>query len=114
VGEIALEEHGISERHQEKVGTQYKRDKNPYKTAKGALKSLKYNYMLRMLDHLTDDLKGDDEKTRKEAHRMKTEIQREKTRFERYNADVLFPDPDSSAANKVSDKIFSYKMKGEK
>lgn len=114
VGEIVLEEHGVSERHHEKVGVQYKRDKNPYKTAKGALKSLKYNYMLRMLDELTDALKSDDEKVRKDARRMKTEIQREKTRFERYNADDLFPDPQTDSAKKVSDKIFRYKMKGEK
>lgn len=104
VGEIVIDEYGLRD----------KRDKNHYKTAKGALKSLKYNFLLRMLDQLTDNLKSDDEKSRKEAHRMKTEIQREKTRFERNNADELFPDPASDAAKKVSDKVFRYKMKGEK
>ena len=114
VGEITFDEHAVSERRNEKVEQPNRRDKNPYKTAKGALKSLQYNYLVRMLNDLTDDLKTSDEEHRKETHKKKMEIQRRKTRLERYNADDLFPDPDSDEAAKVSDKIFRYKMKGEK
>lgn len=114
VGEIVLEEHSISERHPEKTGVRYKRDKNPYQTAKGALKALKKNYLLRLLNELTRDLNSSDDGKRKEAQKMKMEIQRQKTRFERFNADELFPDPESGQAKRVTEKVFEYKMKTNK
>lgn len=114
VGEIALEKHVVSERAKEKTGIDPDPDKKPYRIAKGALKSLKKNYLYRMRDKMIEDLKSDNEENRKQAYKMRAEIQREITRFERYNADDLFPDPTSEAAQKVSDKVFRYKMKGEK
>ena len=114
VGEVALEKYAISDRAQEKVGIRTNRDEKRYRTAKGALKSLKYNYLLRMLDELTEDLKSENEEIRKKAHKYKMEIHREKTRFERFNADDLFPDPASESGQKVTKKVFRYKMKGEK
>lgn len=114
VGEIALEKYALSERSKERVGINPDRDKKPYRTAKGALKSLKKNYLYRMRNKIIDDLKSNDEETRKKAYKMRAEIQREITRFERFNADDLFPDPTSDSAQKVSDKVFRYKMKREK
>lgn len=114
VGEVALEEHSVSDRHPEKVGIRYKRDKNPYKTAKGALKALKLHY----LDRLQVDLykrynaAGDDE--RKKVMKAMKEAGRQRTLLQQSSLDELFPDPESDSAKRVSDKVFEYKMKHEK
>ena len=114
VGEIVLEEHTVSERHHEKIGIQYKRDKDPYMTAKGALKALKMHH----LDRLQVDLyerynKAEGDEKRKVMKAMK-EAGRQRTLLQQSHLDELFPDPDSDHAKKVSEKVFSYKMKNEK
>ncbi len=115
VGEIVLEEHTVSERHHEKIGVQYKKDKNPYKTAKGALKALKIHY----LDRLQVDLyerynASEDEEERRKVMKAMKEVGRQRTLMQESPIDELFPDPDSDAAKKVSDKVFEYKMKHER
>ncbi len=112
VGEIALEEHSVSERHSEKTGVHYKRDKNPYATAKGALKALKIHYM----DRLQIDLyqKYRDSETaeeRKKVMRTMKEVGRQRTLLQQSPLDELFPDPDSDEAKRVTEKVFEYKMK---
>ncbi len=114
VGEIVLEEHTVSERHHEKIGIQYKRDKNPYMTAKGALKALKIHH----LDRLQIDLyerynKAEGDEKRKVMKAMK-EAGRQRTMLQQSHLDELFPDPDSDHAKEVSEKVFQYKMKHEK
>lgn len=115
VGEIVLEEHSVSERHHEKIGVQYKKDKNPYRTAKGALKALKIHY----LDRLQVDLykrytASKEEDARKKIMKAMKEAGRQRTLLQESPVDELFPDPDSDAAKKVSDKVFEYKMKHER
>lgn len=114
VGEIVLDKHEVSERHHEKTGVKYVLDRDPYMTAKSSLKTLRKNYLVRLIDELTDDLKSDDSEKREKALKMKFDIQREHTRLQRTPADELFPDPDSDHAKKVSDKVFRYKMKEDK
>ncbi len=115
VGEIVLEEHSVSERHHEKIGVQYKKDKNPYRTAKGALKALKIHY----LDRLQVDLyerynSSEEEDERKKVMKAMKEAGRQRTLLQESPIDELFPEPDSDAAKKVSDKVFEYKMKHER
>ncbi|MGM0547463.1 MAG: DNA primase, partial [Bacteroidota bacterium] len=115
VGEIVLEEHSVSERHHEKIGVQYKKDKNPYRTAKGALKALKIHY----LDRLQVDLyerynSSDKEEERRKVMKAMKEAGRQRTLLQESPIDELFPEPDSDAAKKVSDKVFEYKMKHER
>ncbi|WP_445666244.1 DNA primase [Fodinibius sp. AD559] len=115
VGEIVLEEHSVSERHHEKIGVQYKKDKNPYRTAKGALKALKIHY----LDRLQVDLyerynSSEEEGEQKKVMKAMKEAGRQRTLMQESPIDELFPDPDSDVAKKVSDKVFEYKMKHER
>ncbi|MDX1639530.1 MAG: DNA primase [Balneolaceae bacterium] len=115
VGEIALEEHSVSERHSEKTGVQYKRDKNPYLTAKGALKALKIHYLDRFQVDLYQKYKqSDSAEDRKKVMRTMKEVGRQRTILQQSPLDELFPDPDSEEARRVTEKVFEYKMKGEK
>lgn len=113
VGEIVLEEHSVSDRHSEKTGVQYKRDKNPYMTAKGALKALKIHYLERYHDELYRKYDRADLDERKQVMRMMKEVGRQRTMLRKSTLDELFPDPDSEDAQRVSEKVFKYKMKGE-
>ena len=114
VGEIVLEEHSVSERHHEKVGVQYKKDKNPYRTAKGALKALKIHYLDRLQVELYQQYQAADGGERKKVMKSMKEAGRQRTRLQQSPIDELFPDPDSEAAQKVSDNVFEYKMKHER
>jgi len=114
VGEVVLEEHSVSERHHEKIGVQYKKDRNPYRTAKGALKALKIHYLDRLqVDFYKryNEAEGDD---RKKVMKAMKEAGRQRTILQQSPIDELFPDPDSDAAKKVSEKVFEYKMKHER
>jgi len=114
VGEIVLEEHTVSERHHEKIGIQYKRDKNPYMTAKGALKALKIHHLDRMqVDLYQRYNKAEGDEKRNVMKAMK-EAGRQRTMLQQSHLDELFPDPDSDHAKEVSEKVFHYKMKHEK
>ncbi len=114
VGEVVLEEHSVSERHHEKVGIQFKKDKNPYRTAKGALKALKIHYLDRLQVELYERYQAADEEERKNVMKQMKEAGRQRTRLQQSPIDELFPDPDSEAAEKVSEKVFRYKMKHER
>lgn len=111
VGEIVLEKHSVSERHHEKIGVRVERDKNRYRNAKGALKSLKRNFLERTRSKLTDDLAEASDSKKKNILKLKMEVQKRITQYQRSNLDELFPDPDTEAAKAVSDKVFRYKMK---
>lgn len=114
VGEVALEEHSVSDRHHEKVGVQYKKDKNPYRTAKGALKALKIHYLDRLQVDLYEQYNSAEGDERKKVMKAMKEAGKQRTILQQSPVDELFPDPDSDAAKKVSDKVFEYKMKHER
>jgi DNA primase len=110
VGEIMLEEHEISERHREKVGVQYKRDQNPYLSAKSALKSALLDYINRKQHELQqgyDDAAGEQ---RKIIIQQMKEIASQRTRLQK-PFDEVFPDPKKGAENHTADNIFEYEMK---
>lgn len=114
VGEIVLEEHTVSERHHEKVGVQYKRDRNPYMTAKGALKALKIHHLDRLQIELHERYNKADADEKKDIMKTMKEAGRQRTLLQKSPLDELFPDPDSEAAQKVSEKVFNYTMKHER
>ena len=114
VGEIVLEKYSVSERHHEKVGVQYKRDKNPYRTAKGALKALKSHFIDRLQNDLYKQYNEAEGEERKKVMRMMKEVGRRRSRIQQSPIDELYPDPDTEAARSVSEKVFQYKMKDEK
>lgn len=114
VGEVVLEKYSVSERHHEKIGVQYKKDKNPYRTAKGALKALKAHFIDRLQTELYERYNAANEEERKKVMRLMKEAGRRRTLIQQSPIDELFPDPDTEAAKSVSEKVFEYKMKSEK
>jgi DNA primase len=111
VGEIMLEEHEVSERHREKVGVQIKRDKNPYLSAKGALKSGLLEYINRKQRELQQRYGGASEEQRKTIIRQMKEIARKRTRLQKLPFDEVFPDPEKGLENQAGSNIFEYEMK---
>jgi DNA primase len=94
---------------------QYKKDKNPYRTAKGALKALKIHYLDRLQVALYERYNSSEkEEKRKKVMKAMKEAGRQRTLLQESPIDELFPEPDSDAAKKVSDKVFEYKMKHER
>ncbi|MEX2602131.1 MAG: DNA primase [Balneolaceae bacterium] len=114
-GDIILERYSASERHHEKIGTQLKRDKDPIKTAKSTLKSLRFNYLERQLQQLAEEVKHAGPEERKKLVRSQANTQREITHFQRTPATDLFPDPDQSKSGEAeSPSTFSYKMREDR
>ncbi len=114
VGEIVLEKYSVSDRHHEKVGVQYKRDKNPYRTAKGALKALKSHFLDRLQVELYERFNSAEGEDRKKVMRQMKEVGRRRTHIQQSPIDELYPDPDTESARSVSEKVFEYKMKSER
>ncbi len=113
VGEIVLQEHEVSERHHEKVGVQYKKDKNPYMTAKGALKASRMHHLDRLQDKLQKRYANATGEDRKTIMKNMKEVGRQRSMLQKSSLNELFPDPNSDAAKKVMNNKFEYKMKGE-
>lgn len=118
VGDIMLERYSASERHHEKTGTRFKRDKDPFKTAKSTIKPLKLHFLKRLLQELAEKTKTEDMEEKKKFMKMQARTQREISHIERTSADELFPDPDEENGENGEElsnrSIFEYKMKEER
>ncbi len=111
VGEIVLERHSVSDRHHEKTGLSYKRDTNPYQTAKGALKALKIHYLDRMHDQLTRRQIGAEGEEKQQMADTLKEVVRQRSLIQKSSLHELFPDPDGDKEQPYTEKVFEYKPK---
>src|SRR5699024_2403592 len=115
VGEIVLEKYSVSDRHHEMTGIQYKRDKNPYRTAKGALKALTSHFIDRLLqDELPKRYRQAEGEERKKVIKLMKEVGLRRSRLQQSSIDELYPDPDTESAKSVSEKVFRYEMKSDR
>jgi len=114
VGEIVLDQHFVSERTQQEEGQRFKKDKFPYRTAKGALKTLKIHYLNRLQQHYNQRYQIAEGEEKKELNRSIREIGRQRAKLQRTSQDHLFPDPEESGKKITSPVRFEYKMKSEK
>lgn len=114
VGEIVLEQYSVSDRTSEKTGLIYKKDKNPFRTAKGALKALKIHYLDRLQADLSQQSNEVEGEERKKIMEMIKEVGRQRTIIQKSNLVDLFPDPDTGEEEKYNDRVFEYKMKHER
>jgi DNA primase len=114
VGDVSLEQHSASERHAEKIGLEYIKDKNPFKTAKSAIRSTQISFYQRKLKELAERLKTTDGDKRKELMERQKDIKSKLTRRETTDPDDLYPDPEKGLSDEVNEKVFEYKMKNEK
>ena len=115
LGDILLERHSLSSKHAEKTGSEIKRDKNPIKTAKSAMKPLRLYYCERKRKEISNRIKNSEGDTRTKLVKMQSKLQKEITRIQKSGSDELFDDP-SFTKDDVSHQssTFEYKMKGEK
>ncbi len=113
VGDVLLEQHTASERHHEKVGLKYEKDKNPYRTAKSTIKTLELNFFKHKLGELSEKYKTADEEEKKKIIRVQADVQSKITLREKMDSDDFYPDPDGTSENVVNEKVFEYKMKNK-
>ena len=115
VGDILLEQYTPSERHQEKVGLKYERDKNPYRTAKSTIKTLELAFLKRKLAELSERFgRSESQEEKKKIMTSQTKIQEKVNKLSSTYSDDYYPDPHSESENVVNEKKFEYKMKSER
>ncbi len=114
VGDVLLEQHSASERHEEKVGLKYEKDKNPYKTAKSSIRAIQINFYRHKLNELADRIGTTEGDERLELMERQKDIKSKLTRREITDPDDLYPDPDIEMDEGVNENVFYYRMKGEK
>ncbi len=113
VGDVSLEQHTASDRHEEKVGLRYEKDKNPFKTAKSAIRAAQINFYRRKLHELADKMGTAEAEERLGLMERQKDVKSKLTRRETTDPDDLYPDPETGVSDEVNEKVFRYKMKGE-
>lgn len=113
-GDIMLEQHTASDRHSEKTGTHFKRDRDPIRTAKSTIKPLRLHYLKRYLVELAEQTKTADPESKKALIRKQKRTQREISHMEQTPADRLFPDRPGQQKTGIGSTVFEYKMKDQK
>lgn len=114
MGDILLEQYTASDRHHEKIGLKYEKDKNPYRTAKSTIKTLELSFFKKSLEELSEKYKTASEEEKKKIIQVQADVQSKIARRQKTDSDELYPDPDGTSENIVNEKVFEYKMKGEK
>lgn len=115
VGDVLLEQHSASDRHEEKVGMKFEKDRDPYFTAKSTIKTLELSFFKRKRAELAELSKTDDPEKKRKIMQKQADIQSKITRREMTEADELYPDPEGSQEieGRENRKVFVYKMKGD-
>ena len=113
LGDVLLEQHTASERHHEKVGLKYEKDKNPYRTAKSTIKTLELNFFKHKLTELSEKYKTATEGEKRKITEVQADVQSKITLREKMDSDDFYPDPEGTSENIVNEKVFEYKMKGD-
>ncbi|GAB5408591.1 MAG: DNA primase [Balneolaceae bacterium] len=113
VGDVLIEQHTASDRHHEKIGLKYEKDKNPYRTAKSTIKTLELNFFKNKLAELSDKYKTASEEEKRKIIQVQTDVQSKITLREKMDSDDFYPDPETTSENVVNEKVFEYKMKNK-
>jgi len=113
LGDIILERHTAVERDSERRIREMKKDKDPVKTAKSAMKTLKLHHLERLRMHFSGQLKNESGSAKEKLTQMLTKTQRQITHLRRTSPDLLFPDPEEGfkSSNPFENRVFEYKMK---
>lgn len=114
MGDILLEQYTASDRHHEKIGLKYEKDKNPYRTAKSTIKTLELSFFKKSLEELSENYKTASDEEKRKIIQVQADVQSKIARRQKTDSDELYPDPDGTSENIVNEKVFEYKMKGEK
>jgi DNA primase len=111
VGDIMLERFTVSDKHAEKTGNEFKRDRNPFKTAKSSMKPLQLHFFERKRIELSQEIKTADADRKNTLMKMMTKLQKEISRIRKMSADELFEDPDFlKKGDSEFSETFEYKL----
>ncbi len=113
VGDVLLEQYSASERHHEKIGLKYEKDKNPYRTAKSTIKTLELNFFKHKLEVLSEKYKTANADEKRKITETQADVKSKITLREKMDSDEFYPDPENTSGNIVNEKVFEYKMKGK-
>ena len=113
VGDVLLEQYAASERHAEKIGIKYEKDKSPYRTAKSTIKTLELSFFKRKREELSQKLRSAKGEEKRKIVQLQTDIQSKITQRERVDSDDFYPDPKGWKDPVENLKVFSYKMKSK-
>ena len=113
LGDVLLERYSVSEGLAKRVGGEYRRDKNPVRTAKSCMKSLRLTFCERKRQEVTEKIKIAKQDEKIKLIEMLIKLQKEISRMEQMSSDELFDDPEFARDEpQLGKKTFEYKMKG--
>ncbi len=113
VGDVLLEQHTTSERHHEKIGLKYEKDKNPYRTAKSTIKTLELTFFKNKLTELSEKYKTASEDEKRKITEAQADVKSKISLRENMDSGDFYPDPEGFSENIVNEKVFKYKMKNK-
>lgn len=112
MGDVLLEQYAPSDRHHEKVGLKYVKDKNPYRTAKSTIKSLELAFLKRKMEELAERFKqADTEEEKRRIIKAQTTVQNKMGILNATYSDDYYPNPENAPKEVVKEGKFEYKMK---
>jgi len=114
VGDIFTEVHTASQRHSEKTGIEFKKDKDPFRTVKSTLKALEMHYYKVKRAELSEQFKVATAQEKKELVVLQAEIQKKITQREATDSELLYPDPEGASDGSTRAKSFHYVMKKDR
>ena len=95
LGDIVMERYSVSDRHGARTGQEFKRDKNPYKSAKSVMRHLRMAFFERKRREISDSLRTvESEEQRVKQVRLMSRLQSEITMLTKLSAEELFEDPE--------------------
>lgn len=114
VGEVTLKQFAPSERHKEKMGQEYIKDRDPFRTARSSLRTLEIKFYERVVNQLADKLAlAHAEEEKKELLGRLTTAKIKLAERMNTHPDKLYDHPDGNTSIPHSDR-FVYKMKNER
>lgn len=115
LGDILIEQHTVSKELAKITGGVYQPDRNPVRTAKATLKSIRLAYLLRKREEIPEKLKASGEENREKLITINAKIQKEISRIQKTAADDLFDESEFFAKeDRTGRKPFQYQMKSKK
>lgn len=115
LGDILIEQHTVSKGLAKITGGVYQKDRNPVRTAKSTLKSLRLAYLQRKREEIPEKLKTSSEADRHKLMEINTKIQKEFSRVQKTAADDLFDESGFFEKEGSTGRgSFQYQMKSKK
>lgn len=106
VGEVVMEAHSISERLEREGIQAYRKDRYPFKTAKGALKALQLHYLDRLRNEYNKEYRDvSDPEEKRELMELINEVGRQRNLIQNTPDDELFKDPELPDSGHVNDEF---------